>query len=127
MADGNKNIKQPAKKQGPKKPNFFVATFGELKQVSWPTFGDTMKQVVQNLRQLADIPAGVAPHVKDERLGPLLLQFIHQNLFQIDPGSAQYLTAGQIAALIVGGVLVVAAIAGVIAYKVVKSRSNKDR
>ena len=37
-----------------------------------------------------------------------------------------YLDAGQIAALIVSGVLVIAAIAGVIAYKVVKSKHDKQ-
>ena len=45
MADNNKSVS--GKKQAPKqkKPNFFVATFSELKQVSWPTFGDTMKRL----------------------------------------------------------------------------------
>ena len=120
MADGNKNIKQPAKKQGPKKPNFFVATFGELKQVSWPTFGDTMKR-------LGAVLAITAIFLVVLMAIDMLLQFIHGNLFQIAAEDPQYLTGGQIAALIVGGVLVVAAIAGVIAYRVVKSRSNKDR
>lgn len=117
MAD--KNNKNAAKKQGPKKPNFFVATFGELKQVSWPTFADTMKR-------LGAVLAITVIFLVVLLCIDMLLQFIHANLFQAGFGENQLLNAAQIAALIVSGVLVLIAIAGVIAYKVVKSKSNKD-
>ncbi len=117
MAD--KNNKAAAKKQGPKKPNFFVATFGELKQVSWPTFADTMKR-------LGAVLAITVIFLVILMCIDLLLNFIYTNLFQAGFGDREILTAEQIAALIVGGVLVIAAIAGVIAYKVIKSKSNND-
>ena len=116
MAD--KNNKAAAKKQGPKKPNFFVATFGELKQVSWPTFADTMKRLGAVLA-ITVIFLVILMCID-------LLNFIYTNLFQAGFGDREILTAEQIAALIVGGVLVIAAIAGVIAYKVIKSKSNND-
>lgn len=116
MADKtNKN----AKKQGPKKPNFFVATFGELKQVSWPTFADTMKR-------LGAVLAITVIFLVVLMCVDMLLNFIHRNLFQAGFGDNQLLNGEQIAALIVGGVLVIAAIAGVIAYKVAKYRASKD-
>ena len=46
----DKSVKKSAKKDKNKKPNFFVRmgrrikeTFSELKRVSWPTFGKTLK------------------------------------------------------------------------------------
>lgn len=113
MAKDNKNSK-------PKKVNFFVGTFAELKQVSWPTFAQTMKRLgtvlVVTLVFLV-VLVGV-----DSLLG-----FIHNELFSIAAGeSRDYLTVPQIWALIVGGVLVIGAIAGVVAYKIVKARKNKS-
>ncbi len=106
-------------KNAQKKPNFFVATFSELKQVSWPTFGDTMKRLgavlvitVLLLIVLIGIDA--------------LLGFIHENLFSIVNDTNQLLNASQIASLIIGSALIVLAIVGVVVYKVVKSRSKKD-
>ncbi len=117
MAD--KNNKNVAKRQGPKKPNFFVATFGELKQVTWPTFADTMKRLGAVL--VITVVFLVVLMCID-----LLLNFIHRNLFQAGFGDNELLNGEQIAALIVSGVLVLIAIGGVIAYKVVKYRSNKN-
>ena len=98
MADNNKSVS--GKKQAPKqkKPNFFVATLSELKQV-----------IFLVVLMAIDI----------------LLQWIHTELFAVLEDE-MYLDAGQIAALIVSGVLVIAAIAGVIAYKVVKSKHDKQ-
>ena len=105
-------------KNAQKKPNFFVATFGELKQVSWPTFGVTMKRLgaVLVITVLLLVLIGI----------DLLLGFIHEHLFEIVSGANEILNGYQIASLIMGGALVIIAIAGVIAYKVVKSRSKKD-
>ncbi len=112
MAKDNKENK-------PKKINPIVATFGELKQVSWPTFGQTMKRLgavlVISLIFLA-VLIGV-----DSLLG-----FIHRELFSFVTNNDIYFQAAQIAALIVAIVLVVAAVAGVIAYKIVKSKGRKD-
>ncbi len=119
MADkSNKNIS--GKKQAPKqkKPNFFVATFGELKQVSWPTFGETMKR-------LGAVLAITVIFLVVLMAIDFLLQWIHAALFSIE-GDQRYLDGAQIAALIVAGVLVIAAVAGVVAYKVVKSRRDAD-
>lgn len=112
----NKDAKN-AQKQ--KKTNFFVATFSELKQVSWPTFGDTMKRlgaVLVITVLLLIVLIGI----------DLLLGFIHEHLFEIVSGANEILNGYQIASLIMGGALVIIAIAGVIAYKVVKIRSKKD-
>ena len=113
MAKDNKNNQT-------KKVNPIVATFGELKQVSWPTFGQTMKRLgtvlVVTLAFLV-VLIGV-----DSLLG-----FIYRELFSLTTNDDIYLQVTQMVALIVGIVLVVAAIAGVIAYKVVKaSNSKKD-
>ena len=118
MADNNKSVS--GRKQAPKqkKPNFFVATFSELKQVSWPTFGDTMKR-------LAAVLAITVIFLVVLMAIDILLQWIHTELFAVLEDE-MYLDAGQIAALIVSGVLVIAAIAGVIAYKVVKSKHDKQ-
>ncbi len=104
-------------KNAQKKPNFFVATFGELKQVSWPTFGDTMKRlgaVLVITVLLLVVLIGI----------DLLLGFIHENLFRIVNANNQLLNGYQIASLIVGSVLIVAAVAGVVVYKIVKSRKK---
>lgn len=101
-----------------KKVNPITATFSELKQVSWPTFGITMKRlgtvlVITGLFLLVLIGIDA------------LLGFIHRELFQIAATTRDYLTVAQISALIVSAVLVVGSIVCFIIYKVLKSK-NKD-
>lgn len=108
------------KSNQPKKVNFFVGTFAELKQVSWPTFAQTMKclgaVLVVTLVFLV-VLVGV-----DSLLG-----FIHNELFAIAAGEARdYLTTPQIVSLVIGGLLVIAAIVGVVLYKVVKAKKNRN-
>ncbi len=112
---GDKNNK-------PKKVNFFVATYGELKQVSWLSFGETMKRLGAVLVVTAIflvVLIGV----------DALLGFIHGELFSIE-AETQYLDAAQIAAVIISVALVLGAIAGYVVYKVMKARkknaNNKD-
>lgn len=110
-----------SKNNQPKKVNFFVGTFAELKQVSWPTFAQTMKclgaVLVVTLTFLV-VLIGV-----DSLLG-----FIHNELFAIAAGEARdYLMPAQIAAIVIGGVLVIGAVAGVVAYKIVKVKNRKNR
>lgn len=100
----------------PKKVNFFVATFAELKQVSWPTFGQTMKRLGAVL--VVTLAFLVVLMGVDSLLG-----FINNELFGL-LDARDYLTASQIAALIVGGVLVIAAIVCTIIYRVVKARGS---
>lgn len=112
-----------SKNNQPKKVNFFVGTFAELKQVSWPTFAQTMKclgaVLVVTLAFLV-VLVGV-----DSLLG-----FIHNELFSIAAATENprdYLTTPQIAALVVGIALVVGAVVGVVAYKIVKMKNRKNR
>lgn len=113
MAKDNKKNNQ----QKPKKVNFFVATFAELKQVSWPSFGTTMKGLGAVL--VVTLVFLVVLLGIDQ-----LLAFINNQLFSVN-ANQQYFTASQIAALVVGGVLILAAIGCVIAYKVVKSKNQR--
>lgn len=105
------------KQNKPKKVNFFVATFGELKQVSWLSFGETMKRLGAVLLVTAIflvILIGV----------DALLGFIHGELFSIE-AETRYLDAYQIAAIIVSSVLVVGTIVGYIIYKIRKAGKKK--
>ncbi len=115
MAQDNK--KKP-NQQKPKKVNPIVATFAELKQVSWPSFGKTMKGlgavlVVTGLFLI--VLFGI----------DRLLAFVVDDSLSIQNGSL--LSASQIAAIIVGGILILGAIACVIAYNVIKKRNDKRK
>lgn len=102
----------------PKKVNFFVATLSELKQVSWLSMAETMKRLGAVL--LVSLIFLVLLTGIDALLG-----FINNQLFSIVEGSKDILDGSQIAALIIGGVLVLLAIAGVVIYRVVKAKNNK--
>lgn len=112
--DNNKKQNQPKQK----KVNPIVATFAELKQVSWPTFGKTMKGlgavlVVTGLFLL--VLFGI-----DQ-----LLSFVVSNSL-----STQYneiLSGVQIAAIVVGAILIAGAVACVIAYQVIKRKNDKRK
>ncbi len=105
------------KQKNTKKVNFFVATFGELKQVSWLSFGETMKRLGAVLLVTAIfllILIGV----------DALLGFIHTELFSIE-AETQFLDAAQIAAVIVASVLVLGAVAGYVVYRIRKAGGKK--
>ena len=112
--DNNKKQNQPKQK----KVNPIVATFAELKQVSWPSFGKTMKGLGAVL-----VVTGIFLIVLfgiDQ-----LLTFIISNTL-----STQYvenLDGKQIAAIVVGAVVIAGAIACVIAYQVIKRKNNKRK
>lgn len=109
-----------SKNNQPKKVNFFVGTFAELKQVSWPTFAKTMKCLGAVL--VLTLIFLVALVGVDSLLG-----FIHNELFAIAAGeSRDYLTTPQIVSLVIGGVLVIGATLGVVAYKIVKAKNRKS-
>lgn len=112
--DNNKKQNQPKQK----KVNPIVATFAELKQVSWPSFGKTMKGLGAVL-----VVTGIFLIVL---FGiDYLLMFITGEVL-----STQYndiLTGSQIAAIVVGAVLIAGAIACVIAYQVIKRKNNKRK
>lgn len=100
----------------PRKTNGIVATFAELKQVSWPTFGQTMKRLAAVL--VVSLVFLVVLIGVDSLLG-----FIHGELFQLLEEQS-FLTVSQIVALSLGGALIIIAIVGVIIYKVKKHNSN---
>ncbi len=116
----NDNKKQS--RQKPTKVNPIVATFAELKQVSWPSFGKTMKGLGAVL-----VVTGIFLIVLfgiDQ-----LLAFVtgYSLVLARDDQNRQLLDAGNIAALIVGGILIVGAIACVIAYQIIKRKNNKRK
>ena len=102
-----------------KKVNPITATFSELKQVSWPSFGATMKRLGAVLVVTAlflIVLTGI----------DALLGFIHRELFQMAATTRDYLTPAQIAALIISAVLIVGAIVCYVLYKVSKAKKNKE-
>lgn len=111
MAKDNKNNKSK-----PRKVSGISATFAELKQVSWPTFGQTMKRLAAVL--VVSLVFLVVLMGVDS-----LLSFIHGQLFSLLE-ARDYFTTLQIVAIAVGGALVLIAIIGAIIYKVKKSKSR---
>lgn len=118
MAKDN-NKKQNQQKQ--KKVNPIVATFAELKQVSWPTFGQTMKGLGAVL-----VVTGIFLIVLFG-IDRLLWFVTGYGLSIAETHYQTGLDGSQIAAIIVGGILIVGAIACVIAYQIVKRKNSKRK